>query len=294
MIEAQSPVQETIKMTEIEPRGPGTEYKAAEFVETYTGRAFYPLHPDPAAISIIDIARGLSLQCRYGGQISDFYSVAEHSVLLAMYAEQKLHATVAECLQVLMHDAPEAYMTDIPRPVKQYMPEYREWDHGINDVIRTWLNLDGVTPPSWLDTIDGRIIVDERAQLKSDSGLNWGHNMPPLGIEMQKWPPRRAEIEFLMRYTAYTNAIFGSPQYAREGWNGRAPKVWHESSSDDLKIHDIVEVDLRGGVARVKLRSEDGMLVRDPKAGKFPRPAWRWLHGRFTLTEVTHEVHPAQ
>jgi hypothetical protein len=285
MIEAQSPVQ-TIKIPEIEPRGPGTEYKAAEFIETYTGRAFYPLHPDPSAISIIDIARGLSLQCRYGGQISDFYSVAEHSVLLAVYAEEVLHATVAECLQVLIHDAPEAYMTDIPRPVKQYMPEYREWDHGINDCIREWLDLSDIKPPTWLDTIDGRIIVDERAQLKSDSGLEWGHNMPPLGIEMQKWQPRRAEIEFLMRYTAYTNSLFGKPQYAREGWNGQFPKVWHDSGSDDPKILDILEVDLRGGVARVKLRSDDGMLVRDKQAGKFPRPAWEWRHGKFTLTEA--------
>jgi hypothetical protein len=103
---------------------------------------------------------------------------------------------------------------------------------------------------------------------------------------MQKWQPRRAEIEFLMRYTAYTNALFGKPQYAREGWNGSYPKVWHDSGSDDPKILDIVEVDLRGGVARVKLHSDDGMLVRDKKGGKFPRPAWEWRHGKFILTEA--------
>lgn len=283
MIEAQPPVPLSTPVPRIYPTD--TEYRAAQFIETYTGRPFYPLNPRQQDISIIDIAHGLSLQCRYGGQITDFYSVAEHSVLLAMYAEQTLRGSVIDCLQILMHDAPEAFMTDIPRPVKQHMPEYRKWDHGINEAIRTWLSLDGIKPPDFQDEIDSRIIIDERAQLKSDSGLDWGHNLEPLGLEMMKWSPHRAEIEFLMRYTAYTTALFGSPQYAREGWNGRYPKVWHESASDDLSIVDILEVDLRGGVARVKLRGEDGMLVRDPKAGRFPRPAWKWLHGKFTLTE---------
>jgi hypothetical protein len=284
MIEAQSPVP-------LSKNVPGlptdTAYRAAEFIETYTGRAFYPLNPRQEDISIIDIAHGLSLQCRYGGQITDFYSVAEHSVLLAMYAEQELHANVIDCLQILMHDAPEAFMTDIPRPVKQYMPEYRKWDHGIDEAIRTWLSLEGVKRPDFQDEIDSRIIVDERAQLKSDSGLDWGHNLKALDLEMQKWAPRRAEIEFLMRYTAYTNALFHAPQYAREGWNGQYVRAIHsDAGSDDPAIVDVVEVDLRGGVARVKLRSDDGMLVRDKERGRFPRPAWKWMHGKFALTEV--------
>ena len=77
-------------------------YRAAEFIETYTGRAFYPLDPDPSAVSIIDIAHGLSLQCRYGGQITSFYSVAQHCVLLAVYAENVLKASALDCLQMLM------------------------------------------------------------------------------------------------------------------------------------------------------------------------------------------------
>ena len=284
MTKAQSPVPLPATVPRLYPTD--TEYRAAQFIETYTGRPFYPLNPRQEDISIIDIAHGLSLQCRYGGQISDFYSVAEHSVLLAMYAEEELHASVLDCLQILMHDAPEAFMTDIPRPVKQYMPEYREWDHGINEAIRKWLSLEGIKTPDFQDEIDSRIIIDERAQLKSDSGLDWGHNLKPLGLEMQKWHPRRAEIEFLMRYTAYTNSLFGKPQYAREGWNSQYVKVYHDSGSDDLSIMDIIEVDLRGGVARVKLRGDDGMLIRDPQAGRFPRPAWKWVHGHFALTEA--------
>ena len=273
---------------EVEPRGPDAPYKAAKFIETYTGRAFYPLEPDPASISIIDIAHGLSLQCRYGGQISDFYSVAEHSVLLAMYTESVLKGTVLDCLQILMHDAPESYMIDIPRPVKQYMPDYRKWDHGIDECIRSWLSIDGFKRPEFQDEIDGRIILDERAQLKSDSGLEWGIKGEPLGIEIPKWSPKEAEYRFLVRYSAYTYSLFGSHQYMREGWGSNSPKVLHsQTGSDSNDILDVVEVDLRGNVAKAKLRSADGMLVRDPQAGRFPRPAWRWIHGRFTLTEGT-------
>lgn len=269
-------------MTEVPPTD--ERYKAAEFIETYTGRAFYPLSPKPEAISIIDIAHGLSLQCRYGGQISEFYSVAQHSVLLTYYAEQKLKATVADCLQILMHDAPEAYMTDIPRPVKQYMPEYRAWDHNIDECIREWLGISSLKRPAFQAEIDSRIIIDERAQLKSNSGLDWGHRFEPLGIKIMPWSPKEAEKQFLVRYAAYTAHIFNQPTYMCDEWQRNLHADYTDGVHED--IVNLIEVDLRGGVGRVKLVDERGMLVRDPEAGKFPRPAWRWVHGKFTLQEA--------
>jgi len=264
-----------------------TAYRAAEFIETYTARAFYPLNPDPAAVDIIHIAHALSNQCRYGGAVDVFYSTAQHCCLLADYTAKVLRGTSLDCLQILIHDAPEAYLVDVPRPVKQYMPEYRKWDHDIMDVIREWLSISEIAIPPYQDEIDSRIIIDERASLKAYSGLDWGCNLEALCVEIVPWVPRYAEQQFLMRYTAWTNAVFGSPQYMHEGW-GDDPRLqasYHDTASDSAVIGDLIEVDLRGGVGRVKLRSPDGMLIRDTSAGRIPRPLWKWVHGKFTLIE---------
>lgn len=269
-----------------------TKYTAAQYVETYTGRAFYPLRPDPSAVSILDIAHALSNQCRYGGATNSFYSTAQHCVLLADYSAAILKASALECLQILMHDAPEAYLVDVPRPVKQYMPEYRKWDHAIDDVIRRWLSIGNIPRPSFQDDIDSRIIVDEREQLKCDSGLDWGHNLEPLGLIIEPEVPQVAEYKFLTRYAAWSKAVFGKHQYFRETWtNTRTLQgSYHDTATDSDKIADLIEVDLRGGVGRVKLKDERGMLVRDKDAGKMPRAAWKWVHGNFTLIEGTQNV----
>src|ERR1700743_459210 len=130
-----------------------TRYKSATFIETYTGRAFWPLSPTPEAISIIDIAHALSNQCRYSGHVRFFYSVAQHCCLLAQWLEAN-GGSALDCLQILMHDAPEGYLVDIPRPVKQYMPEYRVWDHRINEAIRQWMGWTDLELPTRQDELD--------------------------------------------------------------------------------------------------------------------------------------------
>jgi hypothetical protein len=280
-----------------------TKYKAVEYIETYTGRKFFPLAPAVDAVTIIDIAHHLSNQCRYSGATRFPYSVGQHSLLLAIYAETILKASALDCLQILIHDAPEAYLVDIPRPVKQFMPQYRQWDKDINDVIRSWLNLDLVPMPPFQDEIDSRVIVDERAQVMCpDSGNDWGHRLEPLGITITPWTSYYTEQQFLMRYAAYTMALFGQHQYLRAEWGiptlahytpfktlstDAAP--WTEGEpAPTMAAHttsDLIEVDLRGRVGRVRLRSADGMMVRDTEAGKFPRGAMKWIHGDFELVE---------
>lgn len=280
-------------LTDGPPLPTDTKYTAAKFIETYTGRKFYPLYPDRAAISVIDFAHAISNQCRYSGHARDFYSVAQHSCLLATYTEKVLKRPAVECLQILTHDAPEGYLVDIARPVKQYMPEYRKWDHGINEVIREWLGVSHLPIPDYQDELDGRIIVDERAQLMSDSGNDWGHRLDPLGIVIEPWEPRRAELQFLLQYAAYTAEAFGAPYYIREGWGLNMHATYSDGGATASDITDLIEVDLRGGVGRVKVRSENGMLTRDPQAGLYPRPAWRWLHGDFRIQGVSDGVRQA-
>lgn len=257
-----------------------TKYTAAAFIETYTGRAFYPLAPQPEALSIIDIAHALSNQGRYSGHTAFFYSVAQHCCLLATWLGRR-GGSALDCLQILMHDSPEAYLVDVPRPVKQHMPEYRVWDHKLNDVIRSWMGWDGIPIPAFQDELDSRVIVDERTQLMSRSGNDWGHKLEPLGITIEPWSPEEAEKAFLMQYAAYTHALDGRHWYLNTEW-GIGAKVFHDTASDDSEIADVMEVDIRGGVARVKLRDSAGILVRDRDAG-MPRPDYEWHHGQFIL-----------
>ena len=82
-----------------------------DWMQTYTGRRIYPLDPSSDDIYIEDIAHALSLMCRFGGHCREFYSIAQHSVLVSQYCKDKLYG--------LLHDAEEAYLTDMIRPVKR-------------------------------------------------------------------------------------------------------------------------------------------------------------------------------
>lgn len=99
------------------------------WVETYTSNKVYPFNPKPEQIQIEDIAHALSMICRYTGHCKRFYSVAEHSIHVAgiVPIEYKLPA--------LLHDASEAYLGDISRPVKAGMPYYKDLEKQITEVI---------------------------------------------------------------------------------------------------------------------------------------------------------------
>lgn len=280
-----------------------TAYKAVDYIETYTGRKFFPLRPSVEAVTIIDIAHHLSQQCRYSGATRFFYSTAQHCVLLATYAAKVMHASTLDCLQILMHDAAEAYLVDIPRPIKQHMPEFRMWDKRINDTIREWLWLSDEPMPSFQDEIDSRIIVDERAQVMSDSGNDWGHNLEPLGVQITPWHSYHAEQQFLVLYAAWTHHLSGGTHnYVRANWNVPLTDIKFQPwatmgtdvpirSAEDEPVGwspnnlaaDLLEVDFRGGCGRVRLRDDNGMMVRDPEGGQYPRAATKWVHGNFVL-----------
>lgn len=109
------------------------------YLTTFTGRKFFPLSPEADQVDIEDIARGLSKICRFCGQIKDFYSVAEHSVEVMHLVPDRLK------LAALLHDASEAYISDIPAPLKKQLPDYQkvegliEWavDEKFGIVFRT-------------------------------------------------------------------------------------------------------------------------------------------------------------
>jgi 5'-deoxynucleotidase YfbR-like HD superfamily hydrolase len=115
------------------------------WMQTFTGRAFYVLDPRPEDIELEDIAHGLAFECRYNGQCHEFWSVAQHSICVAREARRLAagHATRGDrlFLLALLHDADEAYVKDIPRPLKVALPGYREIAEKVRHAINVRFQL---------------------------------------------------------------------------------------------------------------------------------------------------------
>jgi uncharacterized protein len=165
-----------------------------DWMQTYTGRAFYPMDPRVEDIDPVDIAHALSMLCRYGGHVQTYFSVAEHCVLMS-YAVSPENA-----LWALLHDATEAYVGDMIRPLKQAMPAYRAAEDYLMRVICQRFGLDDVCPDE-VQLADNRILRDERDALMSTPPLPWAaiENLPALGVEIQGWTPAEAERRYLER-----------------------------------------------------------------------------------------------
>lgn len=171
-----------------------------DWMQTFTGRALYPLDPHVDDIDPADIAHHLSLLCRYNGAVWSYYSVAEHCVLIS-------HAvSPANALWALLHDATEAYMGDMIRPLKGSMPAYRIAEDYLMSVICVRFGLDPVMPAEVKDA-DLRILRDERDALMAAPPQPWGSidGLPALGVTVRGWDPTTAERRYLRRMKELTD-----------------------------------------------------------------------------------------
>lgn len=106
------------------------------FIRTYTGIRINPLNPDKNLIDIVDVAHALSLLCRANGHFKTFYSVGQHSINCMKEAKARGYSEKVQ-FACLLHDASEAYLSDVTRPVKAEMPQYRAIEKPLQDMI--WL-----------------------------------------------------------------------------------------------------------------------------------------------------------
>lgn len=169
--------------------------RAGGCMTTFTGRDFWPLEPHQDDVVIEDIAHALSLLCRFAGHTRTFYSVAQHSVLVS-YACHPAHA-----LAGLLHDAAEAYVVDLPRPLKR-LPEltgYRLIEAAVHRAITRRFGLAPGLPPSVIEA-DELVLAWEQRDLRDRA---------PVGVEVPTeplvpWAPAAAERAFLDRFHALT------------------------------------------------------------------------------------------
>lgn len=163
-----------------------------DFIQVYTGIKFYPLNPRSEDVDIADIAHSLSLKCRYGGHCSKFYSVAEHSVYVSQYVSQE------NALWGLLHDAGEAYLADIPRPIKGSLTGFKELEANVMKAVCAKYNL-VETEPADIKRVDTAILADEYEELMKKT-VKWYLPENPLGVQIHGYLPEVAEAMFLMRF----------------------------------------------------------------------------------------------
>jgi 5'-deoxynucleotidase YfbR-like HD superfamily hydrolase len=132
--------------------------KVLPWIQTYSGKKFDLLNPTPESISIFDIAHALSNICRYTGHTKEFYSVAQHSVLASVNVPPK------DALAGLLHDATEAYLTDISKPLKMLLPEYCKLEDKIYKIIAAKFGLPAELPAS-VKEADLRLLATEKRDL---------------------------------------------------------------------------------------------------------------------------------
>lgn len=136
------------------------------WIQTYTGRAFDLLDPQPDMVVIEDIAHALSNLCRFTGHTRVFYSVAEHSVHVAEILPDDLR------LQGLLHDAAEAYIQDVATPLKWLLPDYKQIERRVWKAIAMKFNLPEALDPQVKDA-DLRMLMTERRDLLGTPPLPW-------------------------------------------------------------------------------------------------------------------------
>jgi uncharacterized protein len=143
------------------------------WITTNSGKQLDFLQPDPDTILIQDIATGLSNMPRWAGQITTFYSVAEHSLLMESLARVRFGNLDKELSKaILLHDATEAYMCDIPTPLKQLIPDYQEIETRLAVTIMAKFNI-SEDPEIWdkVTKMDAFMLKNEAIQ--RGGNLNW-------------------------------------------------------------------------------------------------------------------------
>jgi uncharacterized protein len=156
------------------------------------------LNPDPATIDINSIAAGLSKICRFGGQCPHFYSVAEHCVHATALAISD--GLVGDTIRaVFLHDAAEAYIGDMVKPLKVMMPQYADVERRMEASIEKAFNVDFLR---WAETIK----FFDRAMLKAEKTTMWPNDkekwagfseIEDRDISLRFWRPDQAEWQFL-------------------------------------------------------------------------------------------------
>ena len=165
------------------------------WIQTYSGGVFDVLAPTCNQVEIGDIAHALSNLCRFAGHCRGFYSIAQHSVLVSR------NVPAEHALQALLHDAPEAYCVDVPRPLKHSdaMAGYRCVENRIWRTVATHFHLPIEVHPT-VKRADTRALLTEARDLMGPPPRAWSISAEPFAETIVPLAPRHAKNLFLERF----------------------------------------------------------------------------------------------
>jgi uncharacterized protein len=186
---------------------------AGPYLQTVSGRWVNPFDPDPAQLDPGDIARALANQCRFGGHCRAFYSVAQHSVIVSRLVEER-GGDAEDVFAALMHDAAEAYLGDMPHPLKHRSPlgaAFREAERRLEAVIRRRFAIKPDVPE--IKRADRALLATERRAFSAEE-WHWPEleGVAPLDLALEPWPPDEAARAFLARYAELAAGRDSSPR----------------------------------------------------------------------------------
>jgi hypothetical protein len=179
--------------------------KMNTWIQTYTGKAFDLLAPMPHMVCVEDIAHHLALINRFTGATAEPYSVAQHSVLCSYIVPPEL------ALTALLHDASEAYVTDVSRPLKEAMrtlvagkpTTYDMIADGVERAVGLRFGVDLVNLDPVVKAADMTMLATERVHLHHSAPKSWDVNVEPAVFaapDIAPWSWRYAEGRFLTRF----------------------------------------------------------------------------------------------
>ena len=172
------------------------------YLQTVSGKPVNPFDPDPESLDIEDIARALANQCRFGGHCRVFYSVAQHSVLVSELVERR-GGDVEDAFGALMHDAAEAYLGDMPHPLKHRSSlgaAFKAAEDHLEKAIRDRFAIRSDAPQ--IKRADRALLATERRAFSAET-WRWPEleGVEPLDMELTAWTPDEAAQAFAERYS---------------------------------------------------------------------------------------------
>jgi len=167
----------------------------AAWIRTFMGHRFHLSGFPAGEVDVREIAHALSNLCRFGGHCAQFYSVAQHSVLVSHIVPPAL------ALEGLLHDAAEAYLGDVVRPLKRHLKGtvYDQWEESLEILIADRFGL-RTGPHPELKEADNRALATEARDLMKADARAWGVAEKPVDEIIFPLPPRDAEARFLARF----------------------------------------------------------------------------------------------